>query len=107
MHAWVSFIWRRGAYHLSYRHRNRLLSTEAQALLISAKTPQALREQPIWTLIMRSSTMPGMLLATGDRVLSTGGHCMARSPHLVNVNGQVISVMSDDHWQWVDGGESP
>ena len=67
------------SHHLSYRHRKRLLSTEAQALLISGNTPQ---KQPFCTALYRSSTMPGMLLATGDRGLSTAGHCSARNSSL-------------------------
>ena len=59
-------------YHLSKRHRNNALSTEAQALDIWGKTPQ---KQTVWHALYRCITMAGILLMIGVFGFKREGHC--------------------------------
>jgi hypothetical protein len=60
----------------SYLHRNRLLSTEAQARLISGNTPQ---KHMVWQVRYFSCTIAGSSGEVGDTVRSREGHCTRHS----------------------------
>jgi hypothetical protein len=58
--------------HLSYRQRKRELSTDAQALPISGKTPQ---KHIVWHVLYFSCTIAGKSKRVGDIGRSKLGHC--------------------------------
>lgn len=59
----------------SYLHRNRLLSMEAQARLISVNTPQ---KHIVWQVRYFSCTIVGSSGEVGDTARSREGHCGSR-----------------------------
>lgn len=59
-------------YHLSNRHRNKELSTDAQARRISGNTPQ---KATVWHALYRSVTIAGISLTMGVSILAWVGHC--------------------------------
>lgn len=61
-----------GANHLSKRHMKKALSTDAQALLISGKTPQ---KHTVWQALYLSKTIAGIDPTIGERGRSRDGHC--------------------------------
>lgn len=50
------------SFHLSYRHKKRELSTDAQALRISGKRPQ---KATVWQALYRSKIIAGMSFSVG------------------------------------------
>jgi len=59
-------------YLRSYLHRNRLLSTDAHALLISGNTPQ---KHMVWQVRYLSCTMAGKSGEVGETARRREGHC--------------------------------